>query len=96
MCELVKYWYRQLNLNSIQIKMKFSNKIGKQLSEYFSKDKITLLEDGSYLVENSFPNDEGLKKFILSFGDEGEVLAPEEFRKEMQNYIKKIYSKYTD
>lgn len=94
--ELGKNFTQGYQKNSILIKIKFSNRIGEQLSEYFSKDKITLLEDGSYLVEDSFPNDEGLKKFVLSFGDEGEVLAPEEFRKEMQNYIKKIYSKYTD
>ncbi|WP_055665132.1 helix-turn-helix transcriptional regulator [Desnuesiella massiliensis] len=82
--------------NGILVTLKFSSKIGEQLSEYFSKDKIKCLDDGTYIVEDSFPDDEGLKKFILSFGDECEVLGPERLRKEMIIYINKIYSKYND
>lgn len=82
--------------SSINVTLKFSSEIGEQLSEYFSKDKIKILEDRVYIVEDSFPEDEGLKKFILSFGDKCEVIAPIKLRKEMQAYIKNIYSKYND
>jgi predicted DNA-binding transcriptional regulator YafY len=53
------------------------------------------LEDGTYKVEVYLPDDEGLKKFILSFGDQCEVIAPEKLRKEIQIYINSIYEKYS-
>lgn len=94
--EIKRIFRKSYEKNSILVTLKYSNKIGKQLSEYFSKDKIKLLDDGTYIVEDSFPEDEGLKKFILGFGDECEVIAPEKLRKEMRTYIKNIYSKYND
>ena len=58
------------------------------------RDKIKVLENATYIVEDFFPEDEGLKKFILSFGNNCEVIAPSKLRKEMSEYIKDIYSKY--
>lgn len=82
--------------NCISVTLKFSNKIGEQLSEHFSKETIKALEDGTFIVEEFFPDDEGLKKFILSFGGECEVLAPRKLRDDMLEYIKKIYIRYND
>jgi len=78
------------------VTLKFTSKMGLQLSEYFSKDKIKILDNGTYIVKGAFPEEEGLKKFILSFGDQCEVLAPLKLRREMLDYIKNIYTKYDD
>ena len=94
--EIEKIFNESYEKNSILVKLKFSSEIGGQLSEYFSKDKIRILENGAYMVEDCFPNDEGLKKFILSFGDKCEVIDPRKLRKEIQTYIKNIYNKYND
>jgi predicted DNA-binding transcriptional regulator YafY len=94
--EIEKIFAESYEDSSILVTLKFSSKIGEQLSEYFSKDKVKLLENGVYIVEDFFPEDEGLKKFILGFGDHCEVLAPIKLRKEMKEYIRKIYSKYND
>jgi predicted DNA-binding transcriptional regulator YafY len=82
--------------NSILVTLKFSSEIGQQLREYFSKDKISPSDYGTYIVEDFFPEDEGLKKFILGFGNDCEVIAPDKLRKEMAVYIKNIFSKYND
>jgi len=94
--ELEEIFNKSYEENSILVTLKFSNEIGEQLSEYFSKDKIKLLENGEYIVEDFLPEDEGLKKFILGFGNNCEVIAPSKLRKEMSEYIKDIYSKYKD
>ncbi|GFZ30770.1 DeoR family transcriptional regulator [Clostridium zeae] len=94
--EIKKIFEYSYEKNSILVKMKFSSKIGEQLTEYFPKDKIILLEDGGYIVENFFPNDEGLKKFILNFGKECEVITPLKLRKEILEYIESIRIKYND
>ncbi|EQB89485.1 hypothetical protein M918_02945 [Clostridium sp. BL8] len=75
------------------VTLKFTSKMGLQLSEYFSKDKIKILDNGTYIVEGAFPEEEGLKKFILSFGDQCEVLAPLKLRREMLEYNKKYLYK---
>ena len=94
--ELEKIFSEGYEKNSILVALKFSSKIGEQLSEYFSKDKIKLSENGTYIVEDFFPRDEGLKKFILGFGNDCEVIAPEKLRNEMKIYINKIYNRYND
>lgn len=94
--ELKKIFSDSYDKNSILVTLKFSSRIGVQLSEYFLKDTITTLDNGEYIVEDLFPDDEGLKKFILSFGDYCEVISPLKLRKEMCEYIKNIYLKYND
>ncbi|MCB2297983.1 helix-turn-helix transcriptional regulator [Clostridium tagluense] len=94
--EIKKIFSESYEKNSILVTLKFSSEIGGQLSEYFSKEKITLLENGTYIVEDFFPEDEGLKKFILGFGNDCEVIGPDKLRKKMVEYIKNIYSKYND
>lgn len=94
--EIEKIFNQSYEKNSILVTLKFSNKIGEQLSEYFSKDKIKPLENGEYIVEDFFPKDEGLKKFILSFGNHCEVITPIELRNEIKEYIKNLYNKYND
>ena len=94
--EIEKIFNKSYKNNSILVTLKFSDEIGQQLSEYFSKDKIKLLENGEYIVEDLFPKDEGLKKFILGFGNHCEVIAPSELRNEIKEYIKNIYNKYND
>lgn len=94
--EIERIFSESYKKNSILITLKFSSEIGEQLSEYFSKDKIRVIENQEYIVEDCFPDDEGLKKFILSFGDKCEVIAPKKLREEIRVYIKNIYSKYND
>lgn len=94
--EMKKIFHESYQKTSIFVTLKFSKEIGKQLTEYFSRDKIKSLENGEYIVEGYYPQDEGLKKFILGFGNHCEVIAPSKLRKEMQEYIKNIYNKYND
>lgn len=92
--EIKKNFHDSYEKNCTRIVLKFTSRIGEQLGEYFSKETIRPQEDGTYVVEDLFPDDEGLKKFILGFGDECEVLAPVSLRTDMVEYIKKIYAKY--
>ncbi len=92
--EIKNIFKQSYDKRSILVTLRFSNKIGEQLSEYFPKDKIKPIEEGGYMVEDFFPEDEGLKRFILSFGEECEVMAPQKLREDIFEYIKKIIIKY--
>lgn len=79
---------------SLDITLRFSERIGDQLEEYFDKKDIIKEEDGRSLVNASFPREEGLIKFILHFGNDCEVLYPMEIREEIKNYIKNLLEIY--
>lgn len=94
--DIKKLFRSSYEKNSILVTLKFNSKIGEGLSEYFHKSSIKQSGDGTYIVEDVFPDDEGLKRFILSFGIQCEVIAPLELRNDMRNYIKNIFIRYND
>jgi len=94
--EIEKIFDEGYSNKSIKVKLKFTCKIGEQLKEYFSKDKIKILEDGEFIVEDFFPYEEGLIKFILGFGKECEVIAPKYLKEETKEYLKELLEKYND
>ncbi|SHJ05873.1 Predicted DNA-binding transcriptional regulator YafY, contains an HTH and WYL domains [Clostridium cavendishii DSM 21758] len=92
--EIKNIFCENLQNGSELVTLKFSREIGNQLVEYFPKEAIRFLEDGTYIVEKFFPYDEGLKRFILGFGNYCEVISPKKLKEEMKEYIKIIYNKY--
>ena len=94
--ELKERFIDSYNEKSIKVSLVFNNKIGAQLPEYFIKDSINKSEDGRFIVEEVYPYEKGLIKFILSFGEECEVIGPEYLRKEIKDYLKTLLEKYDD
>lgn len=91
---LRKIFAEGYNEKSIKVTLKFTSRIGEQLSEYFDKESIRLEEDGNFIVEGFFPYEEGLIKHILSFGKDCEVLSPSYLREETEGYIKEMLLSY--
>jgi len=89
--EIFKESYRK---SSISITLKFSNRMGKQLTEYFQEENIQQTEDGQYIVVDQFPYEEGLLKYILSFGKECEIIEPRYLRDELREYVKELLLPY--
>lgn len=81
---------------SIQVILKFTNRMGEQLTEYFQKENIQKTEDNQYLVIDHFPYEDGLLKYILSFGKECEIVEPRYLRDELKEYIKELLLTYND
>lgn len=94
--ELQKIFNKGYDKKSIKVTLKFTNRIGEQLTEYFSKDKIKAAEDGKFIVEEFYPHEEGLIKFILAFGNDCEVLEPDYLRQDIKKYLKELLQKYND
>lgn len=89
--EVIEHSYCQREINVV---LRFTPRIGEQLPEYFQQEKISRGEDGFYLVSDMFPYEEGLLKFILSFGKECELLEPRELRAELQQYLQNMLLPY--
>ncbi|SEU28262.1 YafY family protein [Paenibacillus sp. NFR01] len=78
----------------IKVRLRFTPQIGPQLTEYFRQEDIRLGEDAHYYVEDRFPYEDGLLKFILGFGKECELLEPADLREELQSYLKNLLLSY--
>lgn len=65
------------------------------IQDFFAKDQIEKQADGSYLVKTSYPEDNWVYGFILSFGDMVKVLTPphiQEIIKQRAEDIRKLYN----
>ncbi|MGM0216231.1 helix-turn-helix transcriptional regulator [Enterococcus sp. AZ109] len=61
---------------------------------YERYEKVLQQEDGRFLVTAEMPHNNELYRFLLSLGDQVEVVAPTEVREELQNRIKKMKQIY--
>ncbi|KHD36608.1 transcriptional regulator [Clostridium acetobutylicum] len=77
----------------ITLKMKISSKMAYRIYDEFEDFKK--LDDGSFIVTAEYPKGEWLFSYISSFGEECEVLAPQEIREEIKNKIEKMLLNYS-
>ncbi|MEJ8305679.1 YafY family protein [Saccharibacillus sacchari] len=80
----------------IPVLLRFTPQIGARLTEYFRGEKISRDEEGFFLVADAFPHEEGLLKFVLSFGKECELLEPPQLRAELRRYMQNMLVFYND
>lgn len=81
--------------NTITLKLRFKEKMLFRVFDDFNKDLITKNEDDTYDVITEFPIDEWIYGYILSFGDNVEVLEPKDVRDNVITRLRelsKIYS----
>ena len=79
--------------NTGHIKVKFDRKVAFRVYDELNGE-ITEDNDGNLYTEIEIPNDYNLYNYIFSFGDEAEVLEPEEVRMQIKKMINKMAEKY--
>ena len=77
----------------VTLKMKISSKMAYRVYDEFENFKK--LQDGSFIAEIKYPKGQWIFSYISSFGEECEVLEPEEVRKEVKEKIKKMLFNYS-
>ena len=82
-----------LHENTVRIKVKFDRKVAFRVYDEINGE-ITEDNDGNLYSEIEIPNDYNLYNYIFSFGDEAEVLEPEEVRMQIKKMINKMAEKY--
>lgn len=85
---------RQSKRKIINLVIRFNAEARPRVEEFFSENDIKYKKDGTLLVNVSYPEDEWLYGFILSFGDKVEVLEPLYLRKKIQEKVKRIFEIY--
>ena len=71
----------------VELIIKFNARIKHRIEEYFPENIAEYLQDGSPIVKLNWKEDDWIYSFILSYGDDAEIISPPHIR---ENYIKKI------
>lgn len=78
----------------VDLRLLFAPSAAWRVRDYFNPKEITARPDGTLLVECTFPEDQWLLSFLLSFGGQLEVLAPDYWRDILKEEIKKSLEVY--
>lgn len=81
-----------LNDDFIMLKLKLSKKMAYRVYDEFNTFKQ--LDDGSFIAEIMYPKGEWIFNYITSFGEDCEVLSPEDVRLEIKMKLKKTLENY--
>ena len=78
----------------IDLVLRFDESVRFRMEDYFGEENLRACDDGRIETTVTFPADEWIFSFLLSFGDEIEVIAPAHVREEFLKKLKKIVSSY--
>jgi len=79
----------------VTVVLKIHQRMGFRVFDEFGYDSIKENEDGSFLVTVNLPDDEWLYGYILSFGEDAEVIEPEFIRNNLKSKLEKCIEKYS-
>ncbi len=78
----------------INVQVKIAPQGAYRVFDEFDENEITRNQDGSFTVATSLPENEWMFHYILSFGTDIEVLAPQNIREMIQGKLDEIIWKY--
>lgn len=78
----------------IDVQLQIAPKGAYRVFDEFDEKEIIRNQDGSFMVVTSLPESEWLFRFILSFGTDLEVLAPQNIREMIQGKLDEVIQKY--
>jgi predicted DNA-binding transcriptional regulator YafY len=80
--------------DEIQVTVLFDESVKYRLIDDYGVDCFTITEEGRLLCRMNFTNKEFLLSWILSFGDNAEVLFPKKLKQEIKNIAENIIKQY--
>lgn len=80
--------------STITLKLKFNKNMLYRIVDYYNEEEILEQTDGSYLVTVEFPYNEWIYSYILSYGNNVEVIEPTFVREEVKKRIKRMLNIY--
>ena len=87
-------WYLSAYCRTRQDWLRFAPSASWRVRDYFHPNQITPEPDGGLRVDCTFPEDQWLLSFLLSFGGQVEVLSPVYWRSILAGESKKILAVY--
>ncbi|ATW23533.1 helix-turn-helix transcriptional regulator [Candidatus Formimonas warabiya] len=92
--ELPEAAQEQKSQKWIEVRLKISPHGAYRVFDEFDEKEVTKNQDDSFTVATSLPESKWLTSYILSFGADVEVLAPQYIREMIQNKLEEMIGKY--
>lgn len=92
--EIPEDTHEKKSTKRIDVQLKISPLGAYRVYDEFDEKENVKNQDGSFTVTTSLPESEWLYNYILSFGANAEVLAPQNIREVIQNKLEEIIEKY--
>ena len=80
---------------TITLKLEISKKMAYRVYDEFEDSEITKKDDGSFIINVEYPENEWVYGYILCFGEYLKVLSPERVKRTIKNKIEKILKNYS-
>lgn len=78
-----------------EIRLRFAKEMAYRVYDEFAPSQVERQENGDLIAAARMPVDGWLTGFLLSFGTQVEILAPEELRKAVAEQVKLLYERHT-
>lgn len=93
-----KKYFEPINDTSptIDLILKFDASVRTQVEDFYDKKHIDIQDDGSLIVQTTFPDNEWLYSIILYYGDKVEVLEPANVRENIREKAENILGMYQE
>lgn len=94
--ELVNAWGVEQGKEEMKVEVKFSDRAARFVPEYHWSDKqeIENISENEIIFKVKTSSREEIKKWILGYGSEAEILQPEDLRVEVHQEIEKMLENY--
>ncbi|ADQ14925.1 helix-turn-helix transcriptional regulator [Halanaerobium hydrogeniformans] len=94
--ELQNSWGVEQGKKEMEVKIKFSGKTARFVPEYRWNDQqeIEEISENEIIFNVKTTSREEIKKWVLGYGSEAEVLSPQDLRAEIQQEIEKMLENY--
>ena len=79
---------------TLHLQLRFTQRVAYRVLDEFDQSCYTRQEDGSFLVEIDYPQGEWVYSYLLSYGPDVKVLAPEDIKQELCARMQKAFQQY--
>lgn len=84
----------EVHIKMIDLKLEIAKEKAYRVYDEFERENITELENGNFLVEVEFPENDWVYEYLLSFGECVKIVAPEYARKRLKKKMMKMIRNY--
>lgn len=92
--ELPEFIEKEPHFNTVELVMEISQKQAYRVYDEFRQENITKKENGDFLVKVEFPESDWVYGYILSFGEDAKVIAPEHVKNKIREKLRKSLRNY--
>lgn len=82
------------NFKNISLKLEISQEMAYRIYDEFEKDEITKKDDGNFIINVEYPENEWVYGYILSFGEYVKILSPNKAKKIIKDKLEKTLKNY--